>query len=128
LVLYPLEFLNENGSIVPKFFSFFVFKAKGEKHRVVKQKESIQLNPEKAKDVENFVSMFVTENRCEQGFESIGKKLDKKFNKDFIEWMKNDVQKESKNELEISGLDWNKVKNDVGKAAAIWFNQKINSN
>jgi len=124
LVLYPLEFLNENGSIDPTNFSLFVFKAKGTKHQVIQQKNSVQKLPEKAKDVENFVKMFVTENRLEQGLEKLGK-LDKKLTKEFVEWVKKDVEKESKSELEVSGLEWNKVQNDVGKEAAKWFGNKF---
>jgi hypothetical protein len=66
VVYYP----NWNGNpgiasdlISTEFFTNFAFKAKGEKHRVKKAKEAVQIAPEVAKSVSEFVAMFVTDQR-----------------------------------------------------------------
>lgn len=114
LVFYPKNAPFEN----------FVFKAKGEKHKVVNTKNTVQIDPEIAKSVHDFVSLFVTEARLEQGLTNV--KLDIKNIAQFIKWMCNDVKKESSLELSSSHLTWEMVEKYVAKSARKWFLQKIN--
>ena len=48
-------------------FSDLSFKAKGEKHKVVKQKSPVQVDPEKVASVDEFSELVLTDARLEQG-------------------------------------------------------------
>jgi hypothetical protein len=102
----------------------FMFKAKGDKHRVVKVKEAVQIDPEIAASVDGFVTMFVTEARLEQGLAAIGGSLEMKNVGAFLKWMNQDVLKESSAELEASNLTWEQVQKHVTVATRNWFIQK----
>lgn len=119
VVYYPVVGSSERCS--RKFFSDFVFKAKGEEHRVVKTKEAVQVSPEVAKSINDFVTMFVTEARCRQGLFAIGGTASVARVGDFLKWFLADVQKESVLELEAASLSWEKVARFVQKAARDWF-------
>jgi hypothetical protein len=102
-----------------------MFKAKGEKHKVVKTKEAVQVDPEVAKSIGDFVTMFVTEARCEQGLNAIGNVLDMKKTGDFLKWLSQDVLKESTAELEASQLTWEQVQKAVQVAGREWYSRKV---
>ena len=105
-------------------FSNFAFKAKGEKHKVNKTKEAVQLAPEVVKSIEEFVAMFVTGPRLEQGLTAIGGVLDMKFTGAFLKWMMSDISKESKAELEAANLTWEQVNSFAQTAARTWYINK----
>lgn len=107
-----------------EFFSNFAFKAKGEKHKVTKTKEVVQVDPEVAASVEQFVQMFVTEARLEQGLAFVGTAEGKNIPA-FLKWFAADVMKESKDEMEASGLTWDKVQKQVQFTARNWFLAKV---
>ena len=117
LVYYP----GAGADVTRKVFSDFIFKAKGEKHRVVKTKEAVQVDPEVAASIEQFVKMFVTEARCEQGLSAIGGTADAKLTGGFLKWLCQDVLKESGDELEASELTWDQVNKAVQTEARKWF-------
>ena len=117
VVLYPTHGQN----ISREYFENFAFKAKGMKHKVMKHKAPVQIDPEIAESVEEFTDMFVTENRLEQGLEVIGGKADAKKTGDFLKWMMTDIMKESPNELEASGLTWEQVEKPVQRTVRDWF-------
>jgi len=120
IVYYPTN-LEYKRSV----FSYFLFKAKGDKHKVVAQKTAVQVDPTVAKNIEEFVTLFVTENRCQQGLDvACGGQLDRKLTGQFLKWLCSDVLKESKTELEASNLSWDDVKNAVQKAAQKWWLNK----
>lgn len=101
-------------------FSHYAFKAKGDKHKVTKTKEAVQIDPELVSSINDFCNMFVTENRLEQGLAAVGE-VDLKNVGKFLAWMGTDVKKESVLELEESGLDWNEVQKEVQKTARNWY-------
>jgi hypothetical protein len=103
-----------------KLFSNFAFKAKGEKHKVTKTKEAVQIDPEVANSIQEFVDMFVTEQRIEQGKEVVGG-YDTKLTGNFLKWFNADVKKESVAELEASGLTWEDVQSAVQNKARLIF-------
>lgn len=107
-----------------EMFSNFAFKAKGEKHRVVKVKQAVQIDAEVAASIEEFVKMFLTEARMEQGLEAGGGSLEMKNISPFMKWVSNDVIKESVAELEAAGLTWEQVQKAVFTYARNWFIQK----
>ena len=100
-----------------------MFKTKGQKHSAVKQKKPVQLDPEVVAGIEGFVEMFVTENRLQQILgETLGDKTPtRKDTGPFLKAFNADVQKESGDELEASGLAWGQVEKAVSTKARGWF-------
>ena len=116
IVYYPVEIFCRKG------MSDMMFKAKGEKHQVVVQKQAAIVDPEVVAGVADFVNKFVTENRCLQGLEvACGGQLDRKLTGQFLKWVCSDVAKESKVDLEASGLTWEQVSRTVQTAAQKWW-------
>ncbi len=113
IVYYP------TGPITRKQFSNFSFKVKGEKHAVKAAKEVVQIAPEVVKSIDEFVAMFVTEPRLEQGLAAIG--CGKENIGPFLKWMGNDILKESVLELEAADLKWEQVQKSIQIAARTWF-------
>lgn len=70
--------------------------------------------------IQAFVEAFVTEPRCQQGATATGG-IDIKKIGDFLKWVSIDVEKESKDDLEVSGLTWKDVVQSVQKAARLWY-------
>ncbi len=119
IVYYPTRGML---AVNKEAFENFVFKAKGEKHKVVKTKEAVQIDPEVASSVDSFVKMFLTDARLEQGLALTT--ADMKNTGTFLKWVMSDVQKESTAELEASDLTWEQVNKDVQTAARNWFRVK----
>lgn len=106
-------------------YSDLLFKAKGLKHHVVKAKQPVQVDPEKVKDINEFVSLFVTPARLEQGAtEACGGEFNMKKMGVFLKWLNQDVQKESQAELEAAQLTWKEVNKAVMNAARDWYREK----
>jgi tRNA-binding EMAP/Myf-like protein len=132
IVFYPISKIETNGNVYicenRTDFSELFFKAKGEQHKVIKQKAAVQIDPEVAASVEDFVNMFVTPARLEQGVTTVcGEQYDVKLTGAFLKWLAADVQKESGAELEASKLDWAKVNKPVMEAARKWYQEKAKS-
>lgn len=118
LVLYP-----EAEKPVNKItYSELLFKAKGEKHQVVKTKKPVEVDPQIAESVEQFVDLFLTENRLQQGLtEACLGDCDPKKMGEFLKWIAGDIQKESVAELEASNLSWKDVNKAINNEARKWF-------
>lgn len=116
IVYYP----SVNDLTTRKLFSNFAFKAKGEKHKVVATKQSVQVDPEVAKSIDEFANLFVTSQRVEQGKEFVGA-YDMKLTGNFLKWFLSDVKKESIAELEASQLSWEDVSSVVQNKARLMF-------
>jgi hypothetical protein len=116
LVFYPV-------GVTSRFeWEHLVFKAKGEKHRVRAAKEAVQTTVDVSASVAEFVTSFVTEARCQQGVSvACNGEFDIKKMGAFIVWMGKDVEKESKADLEVSGMTWKQVSGEVTKAARVWY-------
>lgn len=126
LVLYPFQEEAFQQPILRDPCTSMMFKAKGEKHRVVRQKKAVQIDPEVAQSISDFVAMFVTEARLEQAIsETCDGPLEMKDMAGFLRWMGQDVRKESDAELEASGLGWKQVGKPVTQAAKDWFIQRV---
>ena len=124
LVFYPTISHSVAGLSESELF----FKAKGEKHQVVKTKQRVQLSPEKVESIDEFVRLFVTQPRLEQGVtEACQGELDIKKMGVFLQWLAGDVKKESADELDRAQLTWNEVNKAVMKAAREWYQQRIQS-
>ena len=127
VVMYPIRigFLDTQARLVDReLITTYMFKAKGEKHKVVKQKKPAQIDPEVVKSIDEFVKMFLTESRLEQGVAEGcgGSKIPQNTGK-FVKWIGQDVKKESAAELESAGLDWKQVSKPISRTASNWFRQ-----
>lgn len=113
--------VGENGVVSRKLYSDLAFKAKGEKHKVVKTKQAVQINPEAAASIGDFVSLFVTDARLEQGLAAQDGNTEMRLIGPFLKWVCQDVKKESVAELEASQLQWSQVEKSVQTAARNWY-------
>lgn len=105
-----------------------LFKAKGEKHQVVKQKAPAQIDPEAAASAQQFVELVATDVRLEQGLaEGAGGDANMKMIGPFLKWVNQDIKKECQAELEASGLDWKQVGKPLTTHIRQWFIEKVNS-
>ena len=103
-------------------YSYLTFKAKAEHHGVNKKKQTVSVEVEVPENVKGFVDMFVTIPRMEQAVsEGCAGVIDPKTTGDFLKWMGQDIVKESKDELEESGLTWKDVNKSVTKKSLEWF-------
>ncbi len=130
VVLYPVEgvaFDAEGGTDRDRYVDL-LFKAKGEEHRVNRQKRPAQLDPEVARSVEEFVANMVTPARLEQGLvQVLDGRMDPQRLGELLQWLGHDVQKESAAELSAAGLEWKQVSKAVNKAAQRWYMARANA-
>lgn len=105
------------------------FKTKGEKHKNVKTKKGKeQLDPEILKGIEDFIEFAVTDNRLNQGIESIqemGHDLQMSNISQFIKWVGQDVKRECSAELETNKIEWKQVNKAVTTKARTFFINKM---
>ena len=107
-------------------YSKLTFKAKGEKHKVTKQKNAVQLDPEVVESIDQFIELVVTPARLEQGVtEACKGEISNKMIGPFIGWVGKDVKKESTDELEAAGLEWKQVSKAVSQRAREWYMEKL---
>ncbi|PZD72388.1 Phenylalanine--tRNA ligase beta subunit [Acaryochloris thomasi RCC1774] len=123
VVLYP-QSIPADRLTYPEL----MFKAKGEKHQVVKTKKPVQLDPERVKSIDQFVDLVVTSARLEQGVtEACSGCLEISQMGAFLKWLAMDVQKESGAELEVAQLSWKDVNRAVTDAGKKWFRDRVMS-
>lgn len=126
LVLYPLADAMTDILVDRLEYAELLFKAKGEKHQVVKAKQPVQLDPELVKSIDGFVQLFVTPNRLEQGVkEACRGQLEMTQMGAFLKWMDADIQKESQAELAAAQLTWKDVGKSVSKVAREWYQAQV---
>ncbi|MBE9119044.1 hypothetical protein IQ249_24455 [Lusitaniella coriacea LEGE 07157] len=124
LVFYP----EASNTVERLSCAELLFKAKGEKHQVVKTKKPIQIDPEKVKSIDGFVDLFVTQNRLEQGVnEACNGEFNIKKMGVFLQWFVGDVKKESTAEIERAQLTWKEVNKPVMNAARKWYLERAKS-
>jgi hypothetical protein len=105
-----------------------LFKAKGEKHQAVKTKQPVQIDPEVAQNIDDFVNLFVTPARLEQAVTAVGcDRFEIAKIGNFLQWFVADVQKESVAELEAAQLSWKEVNKAVMNSAKKWYQDKSKS-
>lgn len=107
-----------------EIFNRFVFKAKGEQHRVAHTKVAVQIAPEILQSISASVLMFVTEARMEQGLVEVGGSLEMSNIGQFIKWCMGDISKESKAELEAANLTFDHIQRPILGAVKEWFIKK----
>ncbi len=123
LVFYPVSKLHQGR----KCFSDLAFKAKGEKHQVVKTKVPVQVDSETVNSINEFVDLFLTEGRMNQGAVSVNNgslEFEKKNIGLFLGWISKDIEKESKEELKVSGFEWKPIAKVLAERARAWYLKK----
>lgn len=110
--------------------SEYWFKVKGEKHSASKVKTLASVDVEAVEQINDFVTMAVTEARLEQGLHNLINEQMKPFAMtsmgDFIRWVHQDVLKEEADTLQASGIDYKKLGSPIALAAKRWFTNKLN--
>ena len=123
LVMYPIQCDNHWDFAL----DIFMFKAKGEKHKVVKEKKVVEVDPVVVAKISEYVEFAVTENRLEQAyFETVGEEFPTMKNiGPFLKWVNQDLIKETSDVLENSGLTFKEVQSSVAKKAKEYFQSKL---
>jgi hypothetical protein len=110
--------------------SEYWFKVKGEKHSASRVKTLASVDVEAVAQINDFVTMAVTEARLEQGLHNLIDEQMKPFAMtsmgDFIRWVYQDVLKEEADTLQASGIDYKKLGSPIALAAKCWFLIKLN--
>lgn len=120
LVFYPVS----EHHLGFQNFQNLTFKAKGEKHKNIKTAAPAQVNPEVVASIDAFVDLVLTQARLEQGANATAKgafTYDQRQTGKFVEWILNDVKKETQDELEASSLDWKQVQKPLSDKARSWY-------
>jgi len=92
------------------------FKTKGEKHKNTGTKQRVEIDAETLAGIEEFVDFAVTSNRLEQGLHVLrerGLPVDMSSIGVYLKWLVGDVERECKDDLEESGLEWSQVSKPV---------------
>lgn len=113
----------KTGTVDAYWYNRMVFKVKTEAH-AVKKGSAASTNMEAPEGVAEFVDMFVTPARCEQGLTEVGGDAIPEKTGYFLKWLGQDVKKESIQELSDMGLEWKDVTKAVNQAARAWWLQK----
>lgn len=116
LVFYPTSTPHLGWSS----FQNLVFKAKGEKHKNIKTAAPAQVSAEAAASIDAFVELVLTTARLEQGATAVGG-YDLKNTGKFVQWCLKDVEKETQDELDASGLSWKDVSKPLSDRARTWY-------
>ena len=134
IVWYPIISAEESISRAVHVISYnimkrFMFKAKGESHLVVKQRAGpISAKLEVPSGILDFVDRFLTENRLQQGVsEACDGEMDIQFTGSFVNWIAEDIFKESEAEREADPeiLDWAVIKKRICRCAGKWYTSKV---
>jgi len=128
LVLYPVAVNGASVAFTMEELAVLMFKAKGEKHRSAGTRTAVAVDATVVASVQDFVALMVGEARLQQGLATAcDHQRDPRHTAAFINWVADDVRKESVAELEASGLAWHQVDKAVRAAARTWFLQREGS-
>ena len=121
MVFYAINKVNTLND-----FSEYVFKVKGQKHAVNKQKAPVLIDPEVLEAAGEFCDMFVTENRLNQMFEQyLNNEIDIKLVGKLIGVTAQDILKESTDEREVMKCEWKHVAKEIGQRTKDWYFKKL---
>ena len=119
LVFYPRD-----TKVGYRNFSNLAFKAKGLAHQTVAKSKPVQADPIVASNAADFAELVVTEARMEQGVRLANDGelvFDMKKMGAYLKWISADVEKETKGELEASGLDARTATRACSDRARNWY-------
>ncbi len=102
------------------------FKSKGEKHSASKVKVLNSVDVEEVESIRDFVEYAVTENRLNQGLQSLkeqGMEIHQKNTGEFIRWVVNDIIKEESDTIVKNQINMKKASGQLAsKCKAFFFN------
>jgi hypothetical protein len=128
LVYFPISLCNDRGTAISRNdLAKYMFKAKGEKHKVVKNKKAVEVDPEVANSVQAFVDQVVTEGRLDQAVtEGANGEYDNRQIGPFIAWISKDIKKDvDSGEVELpAGVEWKLVAKAATTQARLWYMEK----
>lgn len=107
------------------------FKVKGEKHSVSNVKTLAEVDPELVKSCNEFIDLTVTENRLQQGVQTLvedGVELSIKSTGVFLKWVYQDILKEESDVLEASHLSSKAIGGPISKKAKDWWFKWLEEN
>lgn len=114
----------------------FIFKAKGEIHKVTKTKQKVPIKVEN-QELKEFVNNTVTENRFEQSLEHIyklnpelptyNKEYDITHTKYIIDWIRDDIFKEERDTIVENNFEPKDLYPEIAKLVSMMFKNKIKS-
>ena len=103
----------------------WIFKTKGDEHKVTKEKVLVPVDTEKVEDIKEFVENTCTKNRFEQAIDHIykinpnspqfGKTPSMKDCKVIIDWIRDDIVKEEKDTLIENGFTTKDIFSELSK-------------
>lgn len=104
------------------------FKIKGEKHKVSRTRDRIEIDVEKMGSINEFIDYSVTENRFEQALQIVfkGAPIDVRQMGEVIKWMNIDILKEESDVLIENKLNSKEVNKFISKKVKDMFFQKLN--
>jgi hypothetical protein len=104
-----------------------LFKVKGKAHRVNKVRKVMDVNPEELATVEAFVDAFLTPARLAQALAELeaGSPLTVRDTGEFVQWVLQDIKKESTLEVKANGLSWNKLAKAIAPRAVTFFHSVL---
>lgn len=113
----------------------YVFKLKGDEHKVSKEKIKIEIAPEIIDNIKHFCDRTVTENRVTQAIDMIYhnnpslptyyKKLEMKHIQKIITWMKDDIWKEEMDVMIANNFNPDMVLHELSKRTFDMFRQRV---
>jgi tRNA-binding EMAP/Myf-like protein len=122
VVMYPL--FSEEMEAWRSRWHRLLFKAKGEKHQVIRQAKPAQIAPERIEEIAAFVDSVLTPARLEQGLrEACAEDPDPKGIPAFLRWIADDIQKEHRLEMESNAMTWESIAKPITRKALQWFRE-----
>ena len=111
--------ISENGLI-----KRLIFKTKGAKHRDAETDKIVEICPQVAQNIKDFVDIVVTDHRCEKMMMKMRESesdLSMKRLGAFLKLTANDIIGEETDRLNASSLEWKDVAKNVNYRARQWF-------
>ena len=108
----------------PKFGPEYRFKVKGKKHSSSKVKVLAEVDVEKIKSINEFISYACTENRMNQALTEIG--LSQDTIGTFIKWIITDILKEESDTMQANGITPKDLGKYVASTAREFYINKLN--
>ncbi len=101
-----------------------IFKTKGKRHSVVKEKKVVTIDYETQESIKELVEVVVTENRLNQGLDylkEMGIERNMQSVSDLITFMIQDCFKEEEERFIDSGFDLKLIKKEIAQQSKIWY-------
>ena len=110
--------------------SRYIFKVKGEKHRVSKVRTIAPIDVEAIAGMKEFVEYAVTENRLKQGIDKMiemGIPLEMNKTGDYLRWVYNDVIREEMDTIVKNQIDVKKIGSFISAKARLFWLKHLDS-